>query len=276
MRNTWAVFRREFAGYFQTPIGYVVCGVFAAISGLAFTLSLFNYARISQSPGMHGYPTVPDFEESFLSPWLVFCGSLIMFLAPLVTMRLFAEERHRGTIELLLTLPLRDREIILGKYFASLGMLAVMLLVVAADLALVGWLAPVEPAVLLFGTFTVFLMGASFFSVGMFVSSTMNNQVTSGTITFGLFLVLFVSGAISKDLPAQYPAPEAWPDALKLAAAVVYGVVRNLMQEMAIDGHAKDMAQGVLQIRDVAYYVLFSAFFVFLTFRSLESRHWRG
>jgi len=276
MRNTWAVCRREFAGYFQTPIGYVVCGVYAVIVGIAFTLSILNYATISQDPTANGYPTVPDFEESFLSPWLVFCGSLVMFLTPLVTMRLFAEERHRGTIELLLTLPLRDREIVFGKYLAALGMLAVMMSAVALNLVVVSWLVPVEPAVLVFGTFTVFLMGASFFSVGMFVSSTMRNQITAAVLTFGLFLVLFVLGAVSEDLPEQYPTPENWPAILQNLVTIVYGVTRNLLQETAIDAHAKDMAQGILQLRDIAYYLLFSVFFLFLTFRSLESRHWRG
>jgi ABC-2 type transport system permease protein len=254
----------------------VVTGIFALLSGLGFSLSLLTYAKISQSPAEHGYPTVPDFEESFLSPWLVYCGLLVMFLSPMLTMRLFAEERHKGTIELLLTLPLRDRDIIFGKYLASLGMLMLMMLIVAIDLAVVASLTTVEPAVLALGTATVFLMGAAFLSMGMFVSSMMRNQVTSGAITFGLSLLLFIVGSTAQNLPAENPAPANWPALLREAAGAVYGLVRGLAQQLSVDAHATEMAQGIIAPRDPVYYLLFIAFFVFMTFRVLESRHWRA
>ena len=85
MRNTWAVCKREFASYFLTPVGYVVSGMVAAIAGLGFTVSFLSYATMSQSPSTYGFNTVPDFEETLLSPFLVFCGMLIMFLSPLLT-----------------------------------------------------------------------------------------------------------------------------------------------------------------------------------------------
>ncbi len=276
MSRMWAVCRREFAAYFQTPSGYVVTGIFALLSGLGFSISLLTYARISQAPAENGYPTVPDFEETFLSPWLVYCGLLIMFLSPLLTMRLFAEERHKGTIEMLLTLPLRDRDIILGKYFASLMMLLLMMCVVAIDLAVISRLVSIEPAVLALGTLTVFLMGSSFIAMGMFVSSMMRNQVTSGAVTFGLSLLFYIVGSVSRSLPEANPAPEGWPELLRSAAGAVYALVRGLGQELAVDAHAMDMAQGIVAPADIAYYLLFSAFFVFLTFRVLESRHWRA
>lgn len=276
MSGIWAVCRREFAAYFLTPSGYVVTGIFALLSGLGFSLSLLTYAQISQSPAEHGYPTVPDFEESFLSPWLVYCGLLIMFLSPLLTMRLFAEERHKGTIELLLTLPLRDRDIIFGKYLASMGMLMILMLVVIIDLVLVSRLVVIEPAVLALGTATVFLMGTAFMAMGMFVSSLMRNQITSGVVTFGLSLGLFVVGSISDKLPDINPSPETWPEQLRLVVGGAYSIIRGLAQELAVDAHASNMAQGILEPRDIAYYVLYSAFFVFLTFRVLESRHWRA
>lgn len=275
-RNTWAVCKREFKSYFLTPVGYVVVGMVAVISGLAFTLTFFMFAQITQSPSQYGYPSVPDFEETFLSPFLVFCGMLIMFLTPLITMRLLAEERHRGTIELLLTYPLRDREIIFGKYFAAMGMVLVMMLVLSVHLAVVSCFVAAEPAVLVFGVVTVFLMSAAFISLGMFVSSVTRNQITSGTVTFGLTLVLYVIGNLGADLPAQGPIPAAWPELVRAPFQFLYGIFRALMTELALDAHARDMAQGVFQPKDIAYYLLFSAFFIFLTFRALESRHWRG
>ena len=276
MRNTWAVCKREFASYFVTPVGYVVVGAFAVIAGLGFCASFLFYAKVSVSPTDYAYPGVPDFEETLLSPYLVFCGMLIMFIGPLVTMRLLAEERNRGTMELLLTYPLRDREIVFGKYFAALGMLLVMMGVLGVTLGTVAYFVNVEPAVLLFGLLTVFLMGAAFISLGLFVSALASNQVTAGVMTFALWLISYILGTLGEDLPADNPAPATWAEPLRAALGFCYGVFRRLVAELPLDAHAREMTQGVLEPKDVAYYVLFAAFFLFLTFRALDSRKWRA
>ncbi|HOD50862.1 MAG TPA: ABC transporter permease subunit [Candidatus Hydrogenedentes bacterium] len=276
MRNTWAVCKREFLSYFITPVGYVVVGVFAVLSGLGFAASFLGYARATLTPSAYGYVGVPDFEENLLSPFLVFCGLLIMFIGPLVTMRLLAEEKNRGTAELLLTYPLRNAEIIFGKYGAALGMLLVMMAVVSVQMGVVWYFVPyVEPAVLGFGVVTVFLMGAAFLSMGLFVSSITRNQVTAGTATFGLWFVSYVLGSLSKDLPDAIPLPEAWPSWAQTAANFAFSVFRAIATELPLDVHAQDMAQGIFQPEDILYYVLFSAFWLFLTFRVLETRLWR-
>ena len=276
MSTTWAVCKREFKSFFLTPIGYVVVGMVAVISGMAFATSFLTYVRMSQAPGQYAYATVPDFEETLLSPFLVFCGMLIMFLSPLITMRLLAEEKHRGTIELLLTYPLRDRAIVFGKYLAAMAMVLVMMLIIGVDLVVVAVLVEVEPAVLLFGLVTVFLMSAAFMSLGLFVSSVTRNQITSGTISFGIFMILYIVGNLGEDLSAENPAPGTWPELLRTIVGFVYRAFRGLLMEMPLDAHAKEMAQGIFAPKDVAYYILFAAFFLFLTFRSLESRNWRA
>lgn len=163
MSRIGAVFGRELKSYFVTPVGYVIVGAYALIAGLGFTLQFIMYAWQSQSPSSYGLTGVPDFEEHMLSPYIVFCGFLIMFIGPLVTMRLLAEERARGTMELLLTHPLRDRDIVWGKYLASLALLLVLLVPVGVHLGIVAYFTDVEPAVLLVGLPAVFLMGAAFF-----------------------------------------------------------------------------------------------------------------
>lgn len=276
MSSTWAVCKREFKAYFLTPIGYVVVGMVAIIAGLSFSISFITHADITQNPSLYSYTAVPDFEETFLSPYLVFCGTLIMFLTPLITMRLLAEERNRGTIEFLLTQPLRDREIIFGKFLAALGMLGTMLSVVVVNLFIMGYFVRVEPPVLLFGLLTVFLMGAACISLGLFVSSVTKTQIMSGTVTFGVTLILFILGNLGEDMPEANPAPEGWPGTLRSMIGFFYTLVRGLIVELPIDAHAREMALGIVQPVDIAYYVLFSAFFIFLTFRALESRNWRG
>ena len=111
---------------------------------------------------------------------------------------------------------------------------------------------------------------------GMFISAVSRNQITAGTLTFGLLLILYIVGSLSPDLPQALPVPESWPAMASEAVNGLYGGARAFMVELKIDAHASEMSQGILQPKDIAYYMLMSAFFIFLTFRALESRHWRG
>ncbi|MEK7793364.1 MAG: ABC transporter permease [Candidatus Hydrogenedentota bacterium] len=274
--NAWAVCKRDFASYFSTPVGYIVVATYSTISGLGFFYSFSFYSTVTQSPSTFGYAGIPDFEETLLSPFLVFSGMLVMFIGPLVTMRLLAEERNRGTMELLLTYPLRDRDIVFGKFGAALLMLFVQMAVVAVHLLVVNYFVNVEPAVLVFGYATVFLMGAAFFSMGLFVSSLCSNQITAATATFGMFFVFYIVGSEADDLSDANPAPDSWPEGPRQAIGQGAAIVRALIRELPLDKHAEEMAKGILQPYDIAYYVLFTAFFLFLTFRSLESRRWRA
>jgi len=253
-----------------------VAGTFAAISGLGFAVQFLLYARVSQSPMTYAYTGVPDFEEAFFSPLIVFNGMLIMFIGPLITMRLLAGERSRGTMELLLTQPLRDRDIIFGKYLAALLMLLPMMGVIVVHLLVVNLYAEVEPAVLAFGLLTVFLMGAAFMSLGLFVSALANNPITAGVMTFGLWFVSYILGVLAKDLPETLASTSRWAAGPGSALGFVYHIFRALAHELPLDAHAEYMAQGVVQPSDIVYYLLFCALFLFLTFRAFESRKWRA
>ena len=261
--------------FFHTPVGFVIIGTYAVISGVVFWAMFYYYHLYSISPSTYGFKGVPDFEETFLSPFLVYCGSIIALIGPLVTMRLLAEEKSRGTIELLLTHPLRDREIIFGKYAAALGVLMVMMAVVVVYMLIVFYFVAIEPSVLVFGVFSIALMGAAFLSLGLFVSSLCRNQVTAGAISFGAFFTFYLVGLISEELPETSPVPEGWPGGVQVLLGWLYNAVRVFAQELPLDAHAKEMALGIVQPHDIAYYVLFSAFFLFLTFRVLESPKWR-
>ncbi len=276
MRSAWVVAKRDFQSFFYTPIGYIVVGMFALISGLAFVFSFNMYVLVSQEPTMYGYSTVPDFEETLLSPFMVFCGTLIMFLSPLITMRLFAEEKHRGTIELLLTQPLRDRDILFGKFMAAMGMVLIMMLVVGVHVAIMGYFAEVEVLVLVFGVVTVFLMGAAFISLGLFVSSISKNQITAGTVAFGLNLLLYILGYTGENLPEITPLPEHVAGIIRVPLDFAYQTFRAFVMELPVDAHARELALGVIHPKNVVYYLLFCSFFLFLTFRALESRKWRS
>ncbi len=276
MRNTWAVCKRELGGFFTTPVGYFVVGTYVLITGLGFTISFLFYVTMSASPSTYGYTVVPDFEETFLSPFIVFSGMILMFIGPLVTMRLLAEERNQGTEELLFTHPLRDREIVFGKFGAALGILLAMMSVVIVHVGILYSFVDVEPAVLVLGLVTLFLMGAAFFSMGLFISAVCRNQITAAVLTFGVFFIFYILGTVAADSTEEAPIPDTWPEALRGPLESSYSVARTLITELPLDAHAKYMAQGVVQLSDITYYLLFTAFFLFLTFRALERRRWRA
>jgi len=276
MRNIWAVCWREFKSFFVTPVGYIIVGTYAVISGLGFTASFLYHARSTQSPMDFQFEGVPDLEEFFLSPYLVFCGQLMLFIGPLITMRLLAEERNRGTIELLLTHPLRDRDIIFGKYLASLLVALILMIVVGAHLSTLLYYTDVELAVLVLGLCAVFLVSASFLSMGLFISALSRSQVTAATATFAVWFVMFILGNLATDLPEVEDFITEVPPALQAVATPAYSIFRTAALELPMDAHAAEMAQGVLRPQDVAYYVLSIAFFLFLTFRAFETRKWRA
>ena len=276
MRSTLAVCRRELTSFFTTPVGYVILGTFTAISGMAFAATFILFCRITVSPTEYAYEGVPKLEELMISPYLVFCGQLIMFIGPLITMRLLAEERSRGTMELLLTYPLRDRDIVIGKYLASLGIVIVLIAVVGAHMAMVGYYTDVEPAVLVFGLVSLFLMSGAFMALGLFVSALARTPVTAGVLTFALWFISYVLGTYGKDLPEHLTAPAQWGVGVSRGVDFFWRIFRQLVIELPLDRHCEQMAQGIVRPQDIAYYLLFAAFFLFLTFRALESRRWRA
>ncbi|MCA1901736.1 MAG: ABC transporter permease, partial [Candidatus Hydrogenedens sp.] len=242
MKSIWNIAKREFISFFVTPSGYVILGLIATLTGVAFILSFLTYVQISQSPFQYGYTTVPDFEETFLSPYFVFCGIMIMFLSPIISMRLLSEEYHRGTMELLLTYPLRDRDIILGKFSSALAMLALAVILIALNVFLLLPFTEVEWSVLLFGLCSVFLMGMAVLSIGLFISSLIKYPITAGLVSFGIYLLMFIIGNVAEKLPATAPLPNTFPAVMKNAVEKIYGLFHSLLLELPLDNHAKNMA----------------------------------
>jgi ABC-2 type transport system permease protein len=167
-------------------------------------------------------------------------------------MRLFSEEKRTGTIELLLTWPLKDLGVALGKFGAALGLVVVMLALTAIYPVLMSRLGQVELGPIFSGYLGIFLMGAALIALGMWFSSLTENQIIAGTLTLVALLLLWVIG---------------WAGTF-----VKHDLLREVITEIAIAGHLDNFAKGVIDTRDVIYYLNFTAFFIFLTLRSLESR----
>jgi ABC-2 type transport system permease protein len=235
MSKVIPIFRRELFAYFNSPMAYIVISVFLIFTGWFFTSQLF---LANDSSLRSVFNTIPF---------------IFIFFAPAITMRLLTEERRSGTIELLVTLPLSDLEIVLGKYLASLGLLVAALVFTLPYAITILVLGKPDAGMLVTGYVGLVLMGASYLAVGVFASTVSKNQVVSFIIAFMIIFALFL---LDKFL-AVMPSP-----------------LVPILQYLSIDYHYNNIGRGVIDSRDVMYYFSLVVFMLALAKLSIESRKW--
>jgi ABC-2 type transport system permease protein len=241
MRNLWAIYRKEMGHYFVSPVAYILIGVFLALSAVFFILFLQSAIQQQQQAAFEGMQM--GMMQGFDVPSMVVRGifgvlsTFALFFTPLLTMGVYAEERKRGTMELLMTSPISDLQIVLGKYLASLSLWIIM------------WLPTVFGLIYMF----VLLLGGAFLALGTFISSLTENQLIAAVVTFTAFLALWIVDAGAN-------------------ADGGFGTVR---QYLSVIHRYDDFVRGVLDTSALIYYLSFIAFFVFLTVRSVDSMRWR-
>ncbi len=241
-----ALFRKELLSYFVSPLFYVVAAVFLCLSGYYFYTDLVFFVTFGF--GM-------NILENFWQLLLVDLRLVMLLSIPLLTMRLFAEEKKLGTIELLLTYPVRDGEVFFAKFAACAVIFGVLLGGTLLYPLYVHTLQPFPWVPLVAGYLGLFLLGLSFIACGVFVSSLTESQVVAGMATIGILLLCWII---------------SWNE-----AATSPGLLRVLVRVSMFD-HFQTFARGVIDAQDVAYFLSFIGFFGFLTLRVLESRKWRG
>jgi ABC-2 type transport system permease protein len=258
MRNALEIYKREIRFYFTTPIAYVVMVIFTAIFGFLFFRNLAYYSQLSYELMQNQYYQQRiDLIMGVFGP--LFNSNAIVFLLviPPLSMRLFAEERKSGTIELLYTYPLKDIQIVLGKWFAALTILFVMLvLTLPAPVIAFSFAGVAEWGPVLSGYLGLFLMGTAFLSLGVLISALSENQIVAIIVSYGALLALWFLGFATD------------PNTGTAAAEV--------LKELSIIGHLNNFVRGVIDSKDVVYYAGFIFVSVFLTTRVLESKRWRG
>ena len=258
MRNIAEIFKREVRHYYTSPIAYVVIVIFTAVFGFLYFRNLTYYSQLSyqlmQNPY---YPQRIDLVMAVFAP--LFSSNSIIFLLviPPLSMRLFAEEKKSGTKELMFTYPVKDIQMVLGKWLASLTVLLVMLaLSVPGVFMAFKFAGSWEWGPVLSGYLGMFLMGVSFLSLGILISALSENQIVALIISYGALLAFwFLGWAID-------------PNSGKKMA--------DVLTEFSIIQHLDNFIKGVIDTMDVVYYVLFIFTCVFLTARVLESKRWRG
>src|SRR5262245_49817646 len=192
MRNVLAIAGKEIRAYFASPIAYVLVGLFALLFGYFFYAILVFFSEQSMRMGMMGGGGSMNINQMMLRPLMSNASVILLFLMPMITMRTFAEEKRSGTFELLLTAPLTDLQIILGKFFGAMALYALMLLITLVDVGLLFYYGNPEWKPVLTAYIGLLLMGGCFISVGMFISSLTKNQIVAAVITSSTFLMLWV------------------------------------------------------------------------------------
>ncbi len=253
MRNVLTIAGKELRSYFTSPVGWVVMGFFALLFGYFFFAHLDFFVRRSMQSAMGGGPV--NVNQDMIRGVFSNATIIILFLMPMVTMRTYAEEKRSGTIELLLTSPVTDIEIVLGKFFGAVGFFVALMGVTMLDMSLVFIFGNPEWKPVLTGYLGLLLMGATFISLGLFVSSTTKNQVVAGAATFVVLLLLWVISWVGSSFGPN------------TAAVLSY---------LSITEHFDDFGKGVIDTKHVLYYLSVTAFGLFLTVKSVDTERWRG
>ena len=253
--NILTICRKEMQSYFRSPIAYAVLALWALIGGFFFYMGVRFFVQRSMEGMMTGQTFPMDVNDWIIRPLLSNINVIALFLIPMITMRLFAEEKRSGTIELLVTSPIRDYEIVVGKWLAAVGLYAVMILISALHMLILFRYGSPDWKPLAIGYLGLLLQGGCLLAIGTFVSSVTKNQIVAGALGFAISLLLFVLNWLSE-----------------------FGgtVVERVLGYLSVQGHFESFSKGVVDSKDIIYYVTMIILGLFLTSRSLESIRWRA
>lgn len=258
--NIIAIYRRELQSYFASPLAYAIAAVFWLLSGFFFVLLLLSPEGIIQQVAQRdlagqqiGQPLPPiDVAYEFLRAFLSIISSLSLFLLPILSMGLYAEERKRGTLELLATSPITNWAVAVGKLLGVVTFFTVMVLPLFAyeAIALSAATPPILPAIPLLGHLALILLAAAVLSLGMFVSSLTDSTILAAVFTFGLILFLWVLDAISKSIG---------------------GSVGAALGHLSLLKHYTDLTQGIFDSSSIVLFVSYIVLGIFLTAQSIDA-----
>ena len=255
MRNTLAIADKEVRSYFASPIAYIMLGFFALLFGWFFYLYLMAFVRQSEQMMQYGGSGGANINQMMIRGLFQNTAVIILFVMPMITMRTYSEEKRSGTIELLLTSPVTDLQIILGKFLGALALYAAMLLVTMLYMVILFRIGNPEWRPIAAGYLGLLLMGGCFLSAGLFISSLTRNQIVAGFLTFATFLMLWIINWIGE---SSGPT------------------TRAIVSYLSITEHFDDFARGIIDTKHAIYYLSFITFGLFLTAKSVDSERWRG
>ena len=251
-----SIYTKELKYYFKSTTAYVTITIFLFLSGYFFH-SIFKYYNFLsfQAAKNQYYPDSLNLIEGVMRPLLNNMSIILLLVLPLLTMRLFSEERRQGTFELLLSYPVHDASVVIGKFGAALTTFIVMLAGTVIYPILLAVFADPEPGPVLSGYLGFLLLGCTYIAMGTFFSSLTSSQLVAGVATFGVSLFFLIIG---------------W------AAPFVGATFAAVLSQFSLLLHFDSFSKGIIDTQDISYYIFLTAFFLFLTVKSLESTRWRG
>jgi len=256
MRGIMAVFKKEITVTFSSPIFYAAAFIFMVVSGYFFYTNAMIYTirsfQAGQNPFLAERLNLSDFV---VKPFFGDMAIVLLLMLPLITMRAYAEEKKMGTIELLFTYPISDGAVLAGKFAASMFTLLTMLVGTLLPLILLETFAHLDWGLILSGYLGILLLGASFIALGLFTSSLTENQIIAAVLSFGAFLLFWIIG---------------W------AKSFAGPPLGSILEHISIVVHLDSFVRGLIDSRDLVFYLVFIFFWLFVTLRFLNTRFWRG
>jgi ABC-2 type transport system permease protein len=255
VRNVLAIAIKEFRSYFASPIAYILIGLFSLLFGWFFYVFLMAFVQQSEQMMQFGGGGGANVNQMMIRGLFQNTAVIILFVMPMITMRTYSEEKRSGTIELLLTSPVTDLEIIIGKFLGALALYAAMLIVTMIYIAILFRIGNPEWRPIIAGYLGLLLMGGCFLSVGLFISSLTKNQIVAGFLTFATFLMFWI---------INWMGESSGP------------TTRDVLNYLSITEHFDDFSRGIIDTKHLVYYLSFITFGLFLTAKSVDSERWRG
>jgi ABC-2 type transport system permease protein len=255
MRNVWIICRKELRSYFVSPVAYLLLAMFAVIFGFFFWNILGFFIREGTEAMMSGQMFPMNLNERVIRPLLSNISVVGLFLIPMITMRLFAEEKRTGTIELLATSPVSDMQVILGKWTAAIVLYGGMLLLSAVNFVFLFKYGRPDWKPLAIGYLGLLLQAGALLAIGTFISTLTKNQIIAGAVTFAVCLLLWI---------------------LEWVTGFDTATWARVMGYMSVITHFESFSKGLLDSKDAIFYVTLIFLGLFLTSRSLESLRWRS
>jgi ABC-2 type transport system permease protein len=234
---TLAIAQRELKSFFVSTIAWIVMAAFLLISGFLFSAILLST------------------NEASLRYLISNLSVILLFIAPFLTMRLLAEENRLGTVELLLTNPVRDAEVVVGKFLGVMGFVFVMLLFTLYFPALLFVFGTPDPGPMVAGYVGVLLQAAAFVAIGLAISSMTQNQIVAAFLTFAILLVMWLSDSMSNYLGKP---------------------LSDIMKYVSVTSHFQDFSRGVIDSSHIIYFISIAVAALFVAYLSLQTRRWRG
>lgn len=255
MKPIFLICQKELKSYFASPIAYLLMAFFGLVFGYGMFTAVRDLVRFSFQAQASGQPFTMNLNDQIIRQLLNFAGTISLFLVPMITMRLFAEEKRSGTIELLLTSPVTDNQIIIGKWLGAMLLYLCILVMSMVNLVLLfAWGKPdIRPVLVAY--LGLLLQAGCLLAIGEFISTMTRNQIVAGGVTFFVCLMLYL---------------------LNWFTAYDTNSTASVVNYISIVTHFENFSKGVIETKDVVFYLSMIFFGLFITSRAMESLRWRS